>query len=79
MALRGDDFIGVEYDEHDGLWLLKGEAKSRKALAKTTVAEAREALNRESGRCTPSSLLFVADRLLEADDEMAELWTDDAQ
>jgi hypothetical protein len=73
MALRGDDFIGVGYEEADGLWLLKGEAKSRKALGKTTVADAREALNRESGRCTPSSLLFVADRLLEGDGEKAEL------
>jgi hypothetical protein len=73
MALRGDDFIGVGYDDNGGLWLLKGESKSRKTLGKTTVAEAREALNRESGRCAPSSLLFVADRLLEADGEKADL------
>ena len=73
MALRGDDLIGVGYDDDDGLWLLKGESKSRRALGKSTVAEAREALNRENGRCTPSSLLFVADRLLESDGEGAEL------
>jgi Cap4 SAVED domain len=73
MALRGDDFIGVGYDEDDAIWLLKGESKSRKTLGKSTVAEAREALNRENGRCTPSSLLFVADRLLEGDDEEVEL------
>jgi hypothetical protein len=44
MALRGDDFIGAGYDENNGLWLLKGESKSRKRLGKSTVAEAREAL-----------------------------------
>ncbi len=65
MALRGDDFIGVGYDDKGSLWLLKGEAKSRVSLAKTTIAEARASLDRDAGRCTPSSLLFVADRLLE--------------
>ena len=69
MALRGDDFIGVAYDSADQLWLLKGEAKSNKVLGKTTITQAREALCRHDGRCTPDSLLFVANRLLESDDE----------
>lgn len=72
MALRGDDFIGVSYDpEKERLRLLKGESKSRKALGKTTIASAREALDRDGGRCTPASLLFVADRLMDlgGDDE----------
>jgi hypothetical protein len=69
MALRGDDFIGVAYDPDDKLWLLKGEAKSNRILGKTTITKAREALCRNSGRCTPESLLFVANRLLESDDE----------
>ena len=69
MALRGDDFIGIGYDKDDGLWLLKGEAKSRAVLNKTTITEARNALNSHNGRCTPSSLLFVADRLLNRDGE----------
>lgn len=68
MALRGDDFIGVGVDEQDHLWLLKGESKSRKTLNKTTITEARAALNRHHGRCTPDSLLFVANRLLESAD-----------
>lgn len=68
VAMRGDDFIGVGFDKADGLWLLKGEAKSRATLSKTTITEAREALNRDAGRCTPDSLLFVADRLLESAD-----------
>lgn len=66
VALRGDDFIGVAYDEEqDRLRLLKGESKSRMILGKGTIAAARAALNRNGGRCTPASLLFVADRLLD--------------
>jgi hypothetical protein len=73
VPLRGDDFIGVKYGEDDGLRLLKGESKSRSTLGKTTITQARESLNRDNGRCTPSSLLFVADRLLERDGGEAEL------
>ena len=73
MALRGDDFIGVRYSPEEGLQLLKGESKSRAVLNKTTVTEARTVLNRDSGRCTPMSLLFVADRLLERTGEKENL------
>lgn len=69
MALRGDDFIGAGYGSGGGLWLLKGEAKSNKVLGKSTVTAARKVLNRDNGRCTPDSLLFVANRLLESGDE----------
>lgn len=69
MAMRGDDFIGAGYGGADGkLWLLKGEAKSNKVLGKATVTSARKVLNRDNGRCTPDSLLFVANRLLDSDD-----------
>jgi hypothetical protein len=69
MAMRGDDFIGAGYDgAGEKLWLLKGEAKSNMALGKATVTSARKVLDRDNGRCTPDSLLFVANRLLEADD-----------
>ncbi len=69
MAMRGDDFIGAGYGGTDEkLWLLKGEAKSNKVLGKSTVTSARKVLNRDNGRCTPDSLLFVANRLLESDD-----------
>lgn len=74
MAMRGDDFIGAGYgSEDDKLWLLKGEAKSNKVLGKTTIANARNVLDRDNGRCTPDSLLFVANRLLESenDDDVA--------
>jgi hypothetical protein len=69
MAMRGDDFIGAGYDEAaEKLRLLKGEAKSNKVLGKATVTSASKVLNRDHGRCTPDSLLFVANRLLESDD-----------
>jgi hypothetical protein len=69
MAMRGDDFIGAGYDGNGRkLWLLKGEAKSNRILGKATVASARKVLNRDNGRCTPDSLLFVANRLLESKD-----------
>lgn len=68
MAMRGDDFIGAGYDKNGELSLLKGEAKSNKVLGKTTVTSARKVLNRDNGRCTPDSLLFIANRLLESSD-----------
>ncbi|MDH1271332.1 DUF1837 domain-containing protein [Rhizobium pusense] len=69
MAMRGDDFIGAGYGGKDEkLWLLKGEAKSNKKLGKSTVTSARKVLDRDNGRCTPDSLLFVANRLLESND-----------
>lgn len=67
MAMRGDDFIGAGYLGKQ-LWLLKGEAKSNAVLGKSTVTSARKVLDRDSGRCTPDSLLFVANRLLESTD-----------
>jgi hypothetical protein len=74
VPMRGDDFIGVNYTTDDGgLWLLKGESKARRKLVKTTITQARKALKRDDGRCTPSSLLFVANRLLEGDDEQKDL------
>lgn len=73
MALRGDDFIGVRVDDTGALFLLKGEAKSRATLSKATIDEARQALSRDNGRPTATSLLFVADRLMERDGNDAAL------
>ena len=66
MALRGDDFIGIRYSDKEGLHLLKGESKSRLNLSQSTITEARTVLNRDHGRCTPISLAFVFDRLLDS-------------
>lgn len=69
MAMRGDDFIGAKFDDADEkLRLLKGEAKSNRVLSRATVTSARKVLDRDNGRCTPDSLLFVANRLLESED-----------
>lgn len=65
MALRGDDLIGLAHDVKDKLLLLKGESKSRVSLTTTVLDEAGEALDREGGRPTRHSVLFVADRLRE--------------
>jgi hypothetical protein len=69
MALRGDDFIGAAYDAEEKLHFLKGEVKSNRMLGKTTITNARKVLSRDDGRCTPDSLLFVANRLLDSEDE----------
>jgi len=73
MALRGDDFIGVRVDGTGDLHFLKGEAKSRANLAGATISEARAALSRDNGRPTATSLLFIADRLMENEGEGAIL------
>lgn len=73
MALRGDDIIGVAYGSKDKLLLLKGESKSRVVLSKAVLDEAGEALDRDRGRPTRHSVLFVAERLRElGDDRLAE-------
>jgi hypothetical protein len=73
MALRGDDFLGVNEDEDERLYFLKGEAKSGQTVSAAVIADARERLDGDDGRPTPISLLFVADRLLEGEDEDKEL------
>lgn len=71
MPLRGDDFLGVDENEDQQLLFLKGEAKSGQWVTAVVVDAARKALSENEGRPTPISLLFVADRLMEAggDDE----------
>ena len=69
IALRGDDFLGVDEDEEERLLFLKGESKSGQAVSNAVVTDAREQLSADDGRPTPISQLFVADRLIEAADE----------
>lgn len=69
VAMRGEDVIGVAYDEEERLLLLKGEAKSAQALSKKTVEEARAGLERHAGRPTPHSLIFLGRRLLQSENE----------
>ena len=66
MALRGDDVVAYAGDGQDEkLRFLKGEAKSRAALAAGVVDEAVAALDRDKGRPSRHSVLFVATRLRE--------------
>ena len=73
MALRGDDIIGFAHDNDKKLLMLKGESKSRVALSTAVLDEAGGALDSDRGRPTRHSVLFVAERLREAeDDDLAE-------
>ncbi len=73
MALRGDDIIGIGRADKDKLLLLKGESKSRATLSKAVLDEAGESLDRDRGRPTRHSVLFIAERLRESgNDDLAE-------
>lgn len=50
MAMRGDDILGIRLDPGVTVKFLKGEVKSRAALGKKTVDEARTALASSNGR-----------------------------
>jgi hypothetical protein len=65
MSMRGDDLLGIR-TSNENLEFLKGEAKSRANLSKSTLDEAEAALMSEHGLPTPHSLMFVAARLREA-------------
>lgn len=65
MALRGDDIVAIAKDRGGRLRFLKGESKSRAKLTSTAVKEAAVALDRDHGRPTRYSVLFVAERLRE--------------
>jgi hypothetical protein len=64
VALRGDDVIGVKPGTSP-VAILKGEAKSRAALAADAVEDASRALDANRGRPNRHSILFIADRLRE--------------
>lgn len=66
MALRGDDLIGIVVNEDGEVEkFLKAESKSRVTLSSTVVNEASDDLDRDDGRPTRHSVLFVAQRLRE--------------
>jgi len=73
MALRGDDIVGLTRDSKKKLQFLKGESKSRAALASSAIDEAAEALGRNRGRPSRHSVLFVAERLREQDQDKLAL------
>jgi hypothetical protein len=67
MALRGEDFIGVDNQGHR-IRFLKAESKSRMILSNGVVGEARTALNSNGGRPSSYAMLYIARRL----DEIGE-------
>ena len=67
--MRGDDITAITHQDDGRLQLLKGEAKSRARLTKTTVNEAAAALDRYRGRPARHSVIFVASRLRERGDD----------
>lgn len=72
MALRGDDIVAIARDPKGRLKFLKGESKSRARLTSTVVKEAADALDRDYGRPTRHTVLYIAERLRECgDDELA--------
>lgn len=62
MALRGEDFIGVDR-RGKRVRFLKAESKSRATLAANVVVEARAALNENGGRPSAHAMIFIARRL----------------
>ena len=56
MALRGDDYVGIDEDDEQRLLFLKGEAKSGRTVPQGVVADARERLSENDGRPTTISL-----------------------
>jgi hypothetical protein len=77
MALRGDDIIGIVRGSNGRLRFLKGESKSRAALNNVAITDAAFALDKDAGRPSRHSVLFVAARLRDEgkDDLALELGT----
>ena len=63
MAMRGDDIIAIKIASGKKPQFLKGEIKSRVALSRPVISEARKALRKYNNRPSPHALAFIADRL----------------
>ena len=68
MAMRGEDVIGVAFDERERLKLLKGEAKSARRFSRATVEEARTRLEERHGRPSAHFPIFIARQLVTSED-----------
>ena len=68
LPMRGEDVIGFIFNEKP-LRFLKAEAKSRKKLSRDVVAEARAALEKNSGLPLPYTLSFIMERLFESEQD----------
>lgn len=80
MAMRGEDVIGIEvFENAQRPNFLKTEAKSRAALGRQVLEDARLALDADDGRPAPHALAFVGDRLREEGDSVLADVIDDVQ
>lgn len=77
MALRGTDVIGVRCNA-GRVEFLKAEAKSRGTASAKVIAEAAGDLEKDAGRPSRHSLLFVADRVRDRGDESLAVLIDSA-
>ena len=78
--MRGDDVIGIMTPNNGHKpRFIKTEAKSREALGRQVLNEARAALDADEGRPAPHALAFVADRLREGGNTALADIIDDAQ
>ena len=68
QSMRGEDLVGFSF-QSELIGFLKGEAKSRRSLAKDAVAAARQALEKNDGLPFAHTLAFIAERLYEANQD----------
>ena len=68
MALRGDDLVAFLVADGKPTRYMKGESKSRATLTAGVLEEADDKLLEDDGRPSRHSVLFVAHRLYEQDD-----------
>lgn len=68
-ALRGDDIIGVKVSRHGQISILKGESKSRAGSIASVIGDACLALDRDRGRPMRHTVLWIAKRLREAQED----------
>ena len=69
-ALRGDDLLGVAFNDQQILTIVKGEVKSTQGLTSATLDEAETKLLQHAGRPSRHSLGLVAAHLLRVDQEL---------
>ena len=76
QAMRGEDLIAVDIAAQP-VRFIKGESKSRLALAPGVIGEARAALNSNDGRPSQHAMSFIMNRLFESGEEALALIFED--
>jgi len=71
-ALRGDDIFACALDASDSLRIIKGECKSAQSLTQATLDAAVAKLKENDGRPSEHTASFIADRLSETNEPLAD-------